>query len=86
MAVISSATYNTPSIYLGKEFGGIYLEFKDGKIIKASCGQGNENDLNKIFDTDEGARYIGEFAFGFNPKIKNPARDTLFDEKINDGF
>ena len=38
--------------------------------------------MNKILDTDEGARYIGEFALGVNPYIKDPMCDTLFDEKI----
>jgi len=38
--------------------------------------------LNRILDTDEGARYIGEFAIGVNPKIRVPMRNILFDEKI----
>ena len=44
------------------------LTFKDGKIVEASA---NDTDrINKIFDTDEGARYIGEFAIGVNPYIR----------------
>jgi aminopeptidase len=38
--------------------------------------------LNSIFDTDDGARYVGEFAIGFNPYIMQPMKDILFDEKI----
>jgi aminopeptidase len=38
--------------------------------------------LNRILDTDEGARYIGEFAIGVNPGIRQPMRNILFDEKI----
>lgn len=75
-------TYNCPSIYQGKEYNGVRFEFKDGKIIKASAGAGMSAALNKILDTDEGARYIGEFAIGVNPGIRQPMRNILFDEKI----
>jgi aminopeptidase len=74
-------TYNCPTIYQGKEFSGIRLEFKKGRIIKAECTGMNE-ELNKILDSDEGARYIGEFAIGVNPGIRRPMRNILFDEKI----
>ncbi len=74
-------TYNCPTIYQGKEFNGIRLEFSAGKIIKADSGTMTA-DLNKILDTDEGARYIGEFAIGVNPGIRRPMRNILFDEKI----
>jgi len=74
-------TYNCPSMYQGKEYNGVTLEFSKGKIVQASCASSNE-DLNRILDTDEGARYIGEFAIGVNPRIKTPMRNILFDEKI----
>lgn len=74
-------TYNTKSPYQGYVFDNISLKFKDGKIIEAKADSNNEK-LNEIFDTDEGARYIGEFAIGLNPAIKNPMGDILFDEKI----
>jgi len=63
-------------------FEGIRLEFKEGKIIKAECSGNKTDRLNKILDTDPGARYIGEFALGVHPNIRHPMRDTLFDEKI----
>lgn len=73
-------SYNTPAVYQGSTFDNIRLEFKDGKIIQATS---NDNEaINKIFDIDEGARYIGEFAIGVNPYIMNPMKNTLFDEKI----
>ena len=73
-------TYNAPSVYKGIKFENIRLEFKDGKIIKAT---GNHTDkLNEILDTDEGARYVGEFAIGVNPYVTKPMGDILFDEKI----
>lgn len=77
-------TYNTPTIYKGHSFSNICFEFKDGKIIKATSND-TEN-LNKILNIDEGARYIGEFALGFNPYIETPMKDTLFDEKIKGSF
>ena len=73
-------TYNAPSFSQGFKFENIYFEFKDGKIIDAKAN--NTERLNKILDTDEGARYLGEFSFGVNPYIKDPMCDTLFDEKI----
>ncbi|HIJ80450.1 MAG TPA: aminopeptidase [Desulfuromonadales bacterium] len=75
-------TYNCPSIYQGKEYSGVRFEFRDGRIIKASADAGMSAALNKILDTDEGARYIGEFSLGINPGIRQPMRSILFDEKI----
>lgn len=75
-------TYNCPSIYQGKEFNGVRFEFRNGKIVTATAEAGMSGSLNKILDTDEGARYIGEFALGVNPAIRQPMRNTLFDEKI----
>lgn len=73
-------TYNAPSINNGTKFENVRLTFKDGKIINA---ESNFTELcNKIFDTDEGARYVGEFAIGVNPFINKPMGDILFDEKI----
>jgi aminopeptidase len=65
---------------MGTTFENISFEFKDGKIIKAVSN--NTDILNKILDTDEGARYIGEFSLGLNPYIEQPMKNTLFDEKI----
>ena len=74
-------TYNTPSPYHGYIFNNIKLEFKDGKIISCSASDNNDK-LKEIFDTDEGARYVGEFSLGFNPMITRPMGDILYDEKI----
>lgn len=73
-------SYNTPAVYQGYTYENIRFEFKDGKIIKATAN--NTEKINSILDTDEGARYIGEFSFGVNPYILTPMKDTLFDEKI----
>lgn len=73
-------TYNAPSIHDGVKFENVKLVFKDGKIVKVD-GNYPEH-LEKIFDCDEGARYVGEFAIGVNPYVTQPMGDILFDEKI----
>jgi aminopeptidase len=80
-SVNGTITYNTPSLYQGTVYNNVSLTFEKGKIVKATC-DGNQERLNRIFDTDEGARYVGEFAVGVNPFILHPMKDTLFDEKI----
>lgn len=74
-------TYNCPSLYQGKEFSAVRLEFNAGKIVSATS-PGMDRELNNILDTDQGARYVGEFAIGVNPNIRRPMRNILFDEKI----
>ena len=76
--------YNCPTIYQGVSFDNIRLVFKKGKIVEATSN--NTKRLNEILDADPGARYIGEFAIGFNPHILNPMQDILFDEKIAGSF
>lgn len=73
--------YNAPSRYQGTVFDGITFEFKEGQIVRATCA-GDDGPLNKILDSDEGARYIGEWSIGCNNRVRRPMLDTLFDEKI----
>jgi len=75
-------TYNVPSLYHGKEFNGVRLTFRKGRIVQATCCSGSETDLNRILDTDPGARYVGEFSFGLNRSIRQAIKNILFDEKI----
>ncbi len=77
-------TYNTETIYGGQKFKNIKFEFENGKIINAIADKTKE--LNKILDIDDGARYIGEFAFGLNPYIKYVSQDVLYDEKVYGSF
>ncbi|MBJ6363279.1 aminopeptidase [Paenibacillus sp. GCM10012307] len=79
-SVEGTITYNTPSVYAGVTFENISFAFQKGQIVKAESNDTKR--LNDILDTDEGARYIGEFSLGFNPHILHPMKDTLFDEKI----
>ncbi|WP_261130737.1 aminopeptidase [Bacillus sp. Marseille-Q3570] len=83
-SVNGTITFNSPSPYQGFVFHNVSFTFKDGKIIEASANDTER--LNKVLDTDEGARYIGEFAIGVNPYIQTPMQDILFDEKIDGSF
>jgi aminopeptidase len=80
-SVNGTIRFNTPSLKDGFVYNDITLTFKDGKIIKATSSA-YEDKLNKILDTDENARFVGEFSLGLNPFILHPMKDTLFDEKI----
>lgn len=83
-SVNGTLNYNTPSLYQGFVYENVTLEFKDGKIVKATANDTER--INQVFDTDEGARYIGEFAIGVNPYVLTPMKDILFDEKIMGSF
>ena len=59
----------------------VRLVFRGGRIVEAASS--NTKALNDVLDTDEGARYVGEFAIGVNPFVTDPMLDILFDEKIS---
>lgn len=77
--------YNTVSLYQGTEFKDIRFVVKNGRIVEA-CASGQNEKINHILDTDEGARYFGEWSLGYNPFVLHPMKDTLFDEKIAGSF
>jgi aminopeptidase len=77
-------SFNAPTLNRGIAFDQVRLEFSKGRVVKATANHTKE--LNEILDTDAGARFIGEFALGFNPHILHPMRDILFDEKIAGSF
>lgn len=79
-SINGTLSYNTPSVFQGFTYENICLTFENGKIVKAVSNDTER--INKVFDMDEGARYVGEFAIGVNPYILHPMKDTLFDEKI----
>lgn len=72
--------FNTPTIYHGVTHDDVRLEFSQGRIVDATST--DSESLNRVLDSDEGARHVGEFALGFNPHIEEPMKDILFDEKI----
>jgi len=73
--------YEFPALRYGCQVDGVRLEFKDGKIVSAKADR-NEQFLNQMLDSDEGARYLGEFGIGLNYGIKKFIKNILFDEKI----
>jgi len=73
--------YNAPSLYLGTTYTDVRLVFEGGRIVQAS-GQPQDR-LDALLDSDEGARYVGEFSLAFNPYLVSPIKDVLFDEKIS---
>jgi aminopeptidase len=83
-SVQGEISFNAPTIEHGVTYENVKLKFKDGKIIEATSS--NTAKLNEVLDTDEGARYIGEFSLAFNPHILQPMKDILFDEKIAGSF
>ncbi len=83
-SVTGFISYNVPSTNDGFTFENVRLEFENGKITKATSNDTKK--MNDIFDKDEGARYVGEFALGVNPYITKPMNDILFDEKISGSF
>ena len=76
--------FNTQSRYQGTVFEQIEFEFQEGKIIRAEANETEK--LNTILDSDEGARFCGEWALGTNNRVRHPMLDTLFDEKIGGSF
>lgn len=79
-SINGTITFNAPAMSEGEALENIKFVFTDGKIIEATSS--NTEKTNKKLDTDDGARYVGEFAIGVNPYITYPMKDTLFDEKI----
>ncbi len=80
-SVNGKISYNVASIENGFRFENVSLRFENGKIVDISAN--NTEKATAVFDTDEGARYVGEFAIGVNPYVTKAIGDILFDEKIS---
>ncbi len=79
-SVNGTILFNTPSLEDGTTYERVCLVFRDGRVAEADANEPEK--LATMLDTDEGSRYVGEFAFGVNPCIDRPMKDTLYDEKI----
>ena len=77
--------FNTQSRYQGTVFDNIEFEFKDGKIVRATANE-TEEDQRRFSTPTKAARYCGEWAIGVNNRVRQPMLDTLFDEKIGGSF
>jgi len=80
-AVNGWVRFTYPAIRQGREVEGVELKFEQGKVVEASAKK-NQDFLISMLDTDEGARYLGEFAIGTNKRINRFIKNILFDEKI----
>lgn len=77
-------TFNTPSLFEGFTYENIRLTYRDGRLADATANDTER--IRKVFERDEGAKSVGEFAIGVNPYVTAPMKDTLFDEKICGSF
>ena len=75
------ARFTYPAVTSGREIEGVELRFENGKVVAATAEK-NEAYLHAVLDTDDGARYLGEFAIATNKKIDRFIKSILFDEKI----
>ena len=73
--------FTFPAYLRGREVTGVRLVFERGAVVDASASSGGDF-LDQMLNMDQGARRLGEFAFGTNPGIQNFSKNTLFDEKI----
>jgi aminopeptidase len=73
--------FSFDAAFNGRDVCGVRLWFEDGRVVREEAERGLDY-LRKMLDQDEGARYLGEVAFGLNDEIQTSTRDTLFDEKI----
>ena len=76
-----TVAFTYPVVTAGREISDIVLRFEDGKVVDASASKGDDY-LQSTLETDEGARYLGELAFGTNMSIQRFSKNILFDEKI----
>ncbi len=73
--------FSFPASYGGRSVEGVRLRFERGRVVELSAAN-NEEYLRRMLDLDDGARLLGEFAFGTNAGIQRFTRNVLFDEKI----
>ena len=80
-SVEGTIRFSYPACYRGRQVEDVRLWFEKGKVVKATAAK-NEAFLLEMLAVDEGAKFVGEFAFGTNRGIQSFTGDTLFDEKI----
>jgi aminopeptidase len=73
--------FSFPAIFHGRGVEDVRLRFEGGRVVAAEAKTANDY-LRSLLDMDEGARILGEVAFGLNYEIDRFTRDILFDEKI----
>ncbi len=80
-SVQGTVTFSFPAFHGGRQVTGVRLVYRDGRVVDASAVSDGEY-LQEMLGLDEGARHLGEFAFGTNAGVQRFTKNTLFDEKI----
>ncbi|HEU5382422.1 MAG TPA: aminopeptidase [Ktedonobacteraceae bacterium] len=80
-SVNGSIRYSFPCSFNGVSVEDVRLRFVDGVVVEATAARGQDY-LDQMLRVDEGARRLGEFAFGNNRNVDRCIRHTLFDEKM----
>jgi aminopeptidase len=73
--------FTYPAVFQGREVDDVRLVFRDGEVVEATAARGQDY-LEQMIAIDDGARRVGEFAFGLNDAVGIFTRNILFDEKI----
>lgn len=73
--------FTYPAVFRAREVDDVWIRFEDGQVVDATASRG-EDFLLQMIDLDEGARHVGEFAFGLNDSVPFFTKNILFDEKI----
>ena len=73
--------YSFPASFGGRSVEDVRLRFENGVVVEATAAQGQDY-LDKMLGMDEGARRLGEFAFGNNRNVDRCTKNILFDEKM----
>jgi len=73
--------FTYPGVFNAREVDDVRLRFEAGEVVEATAARGQEF-LREMIAMDEGAKRVGEFAFGLNDGVQMFTRNTLFDEKI----
>jgi aminopeptidase len=73
--------FTYPAVFNAREVEDVRLRFEAGEVVEATATRG-EQFLREMIGLDEGARRVGEFAFGLNDAVSIFTSNILFDEKI----
>ena len=73
--------YSFPASFAGRSVEDVRLRFENGVVVEARAANGQDY-LDKMLGLDEGARRLGEFAFGNNRNVDRCTKNVLFDEKM----
>lgn len=78
-----------PVMFEGRIIPNLKLFFQDGKVVNHQVESDNEEDWKWVeiqLNTDDGAREVGEVAFGTNRVFNRPLLNGLFVEKVGGSF